>query len=169
MLLWKKLTDLMVTNKLLIGAGAKIVSHDRDGNECSVAIGATETRTSASTMTPEENGKTIFLSSATEFVTTLPKPKAGLKFTFIVAAAPSGASYTVVTNGSANIVKGMVLSADLNAANDGDIETSGGDTITFADGVAVAGDRVDLMCDGTNWFAYGMCTVYNAITITTAA
>lgn len=116
-----------------------------------------------------ESGKTFFLNSATEFVSTLPAPKIGMRFTFIVTAAPSGANYTIVTSGSANIIKGQVLSADLNAATDGDIETAGGDTISFVSAIAVAGDRVDLYCDGTNWFAYGFCTVFNAITITTAS
>jgi hypothetical protein len=55
----------------------------------------------------------------------------------------------------------------LNAASDGDLETSGGDTITLVTAKAVAGDRVELRCDGTNWFAYGFCSVFDAITITT--
>ena len=128
-----------------------------------------EVVTATNVITADESGKTFFLSSATEFVSTLPAPKIGMRFTFVVTAAPSGANYTVVTSGSSNIIKGMVLSADLNAATDGDIETSGGDTISFVSAKAVAGDRVDLLCDGTNWFAYGYCTVFDAITITTAS
>lgn len=128
-----------------------------------------EVVTATNVITADESGKTFFLSSATEFVSTLPAPKIGMRFTFVVTAAPSGANYTVVTSGSSNIIKGMVLSADLNAASDGDIETSGGDTISFVSAKAVAGDRVDLLCDGTNWFAYGFCTVFDAITITTAS
>lgn len=128
-----------------------------------------EVVTATNVITADESGKTFFLSSATEFVSTLPAPKIGMRFTFVVTAAPSGANYTVVTSGSSNIIKGMVLSADLNAASDGDIETSGGDTISFVSAKAVAGDRVDLLCDGTNWFAYGYCTVFDAITITTAS
>lgn len=128
-----------------------------------------EVVTATNVITADESGKTFFLSSATEFVSTLPAPKIGMRFTFVVTAAPSGANYTVVTSGSSNIIKGMVLSADLNAATDGDIETSGGDTISFVSAKAVAGDRVDLLCDGTNWFAYGFCTVFDAITITTAS
>ena len=33
----------------------------------------------------------------------------------------------------------------------------------------VGGDRVDVISDGTNWFAYGFCSVFDAITITTAS
>lgn len=128
-----------------------------------------ETVTATNVITEDESGKTFFLSSATEFVSTLPSPKNGMRFTFIVTAAPSGASYTIVTASSANIIKGAVFSSDLNAASDGDIETSGGDTISFVDAKAVAGDRVELWCDGTNWFAHGFCTAFDAITITTAS
>lgn len=131
--------------------------------------GPAETVTAANTIAAAESGTTFFLSSATEFVSTLPAPAAGLRFTFIVAAAPSGASYTVVTNGSANIILGHVLSSDLNAASDADSETSGGDTISFVDSKAVVGDRVDLECDGTNWFARCSCVAFDAITITTAS
>jgi len=130
---------------------------------------STETVAAANTISADECGKTFFLSSATEFASTLPAPAAGLRFTFIVAAAPSGADYTITTAGSSNIVKGQVYTLDINSATDPDLETSGGDTVSFVDGVAVAGDRVEVFCDGTNWFAYGYCSVYNAITITTAS
>jgi hypothetical protein len=125
--------------------------------------------TAANTITEDESGQTFFLNSATEFASTLPAPKKGMRFTFIVTAAPSGADYTITTSGSSNIIKGAVFSSDLNAASDGDLETTGGDTISFVSAKAVAGDRVELWCDGTNWFAHGYCTVFDAITITTAS
>jgi hypothetical protein len=168
-LLWKKVTDILVTNKLSFGKGAVLEATTLSGTKTPVALGATETRTAATTLTAADNGKTIFLNSATEFATTLPAPAAGLAFTFIVSAAPSGASYTVVSASSANIIKGQVYTVDVNSATDPDFETSGGDTISLVDGKAVAGDRVDVVCDGTNWFAYGFCSVFDAITITTAS
>lgn len=128
-----------------------------------------ETVTATNVITAAESGKTFFLSSATEFVSTLPAAAAGLRYTFVVAAAPSGASYTVVTDSSANIIKGAVYSADLNAASDGDIETSGCDTISFVDAKAVAGDTVEVICDGTNWFARAFCSAFDAVTFTTAS
>ena len=125
--------------------------------------------TATNVITEDESGKTFFLNSATEFVSTLPAPKIGMRFTFIVTAAPAGASYTIVTNGSSNIIKGAVFTSDVNSATDADLETSGGDTISFVDAKAVAGDRVELFCDGTNWFAHAFCTVFDAITISTAS
>jgi len=134
-----------------------------------VVTDATEVVAETNVIAATESGKTMFLNSATEFVSTLPAPAAGLKFSFVVSGAPSGASYTIVTNSSANIIKGQVYSSDLDAAGNADFETSGGDTITLVDGKSVAGDRVDLICDGTNWFAYCFCSVFDAITITTAS
>lgn len=128
-----------------------------------------KTLTEAKTLTVQDSGKTFFLNSTTEFVTTLPKPVIGFEAEFIVTGAPSGASYTIVSDSSANIIKGQVYSSDLNAASDGDFETSGGDTITLVDSKAVAGDRVVLRCDGTNYFAYIFTSVFDAATITTAS
>ena len=129
----------------------------------------TETVAATNVIAATESGSVFFLSHATEFVSTLPAPAAGLHFTFIVANAPETASYTIVTTSSSNIILGQVYTLDVNSATDPDFETSGGDTITFVDSKAVVGDRVDVFCDGTNWFAYGFCSVFDAITITTAS
>jgi hypothetical protein len=113
----------------------------------------------------DENGLTYFLNSATEFVTTLPAPFLGAHYTFIVKAAPSGASYTVVTNGSANIIKGLQNSV---AGDAGDFGTAD-DTISFVDSQAVAGDKVELWSDGTSWFAYAISKVAAGVTFTQAS
>lgn len=124
-----------------------------------------EVVTTTNIITAEESGKTFFLNSATEFVSTLPAPAIGLKYTFIVTGAPSGASYTIVTDSSANIIKGLQNSA---AGDAGDTGTAD-DTITFVDGQAVAGDRVDVISDGTSWFAYARSKVAAGITFTQAS
>lgn len=123
------------------------------------------TLAAASTLTAAQSGTTFFLSSATEFATTLPAPAAGLVYTFIVGAAPSGASYTIVTGSSANIIKGQAVNA---AGAAGDTGTAD-DTISFVDGQAVAGDTVTVISDGTSWFAYGVCAVAAGITFTQAS
>lgn len=128
-------------------------------------LASVTTLTAASTLTTAQSGRTLFLSSATEFVTTLPAPAAGLTYTFIVGAAPSGASYTVVTNASANIIKGQAVNA---AGVAGDTGTAD-DTISFVDGQAVAGDMVTVITDGTSWYAYGVCAVAAGITFTQAS
>ena len=117
-------------------------------------------------LTAAESGKTFFLNSATEFATTLPAPAAGVEFTFIVSAAPSGASYTVVTEGGCQILAGHVLTSGF-ADSGSDVETTAtGTTITFVDGVSVVGDRAHVISDGTSWFASCITAVEAGITIT---
>lgn len=126
---------------------------------------AVRTLTVASVIPAAESGTTYFLNATTEFATTLPLPAPGLTYTFVVTAAPSGASYTIVTSNSANIIVGQQHDAGGAA---GDVGTAD-DTITFVDGQAVAGDRVDLVSDGTKWFAYGFTSVAAGMTFTQAS
>ena len=130
-----------------------------DNSANAVVVSATKAVAAA------ESGSTFFLSSGTEFVSTLPAPAIGLRYTFIVAAAPSGASYTVVTTSSANIIKGIHFSSAGDAGDSGTAD----DTITFVDGQAVAGDRVEVISDGTSWFAYAFSDVAAGITFTQAS
>lgn len=127
---------------------------------------ATEVVSATNVITAAESGKTFFLNSATEFASTLPAPSAGLKYTFIVTAAPSGASYTVVTEGGCQVLGGHVLTSGF-ADSGSDVETTpAGTTITFVDGVSVVGDRAEVISDGTNWFASCITAVEAGITIT---
>lgn len=120
--------------------------------------------TATNVITAAESGKTFFLNSTTEFVSTLPAPAIGLKYSFVVTGAPAAASYTVVTDSAAELIIGRVLcSAD--AAGDTE-NTAGGTTVTFVDGQAVMGDRLDIESDGTNWYCVGICAVAAGITIT---
>lgn len=112
-----------------------------------------------------EAGRTFYLNAAGGFQSTLPAPALGLEFTFIIKAAPSGGSYTIISNGSAQIIVGHTNAAVVGDSDD--VETTlGATTITFVDGVAVMGDRVDIASDGTNWYARGSSSVHGAITFT---
>lgn len=150
----KKVDELLVTKKLTIGSQA-ILEDNRNA----------EILTSTRFVRRDENDKTFYLNSSTEFVTTLPQPFLGASYRFIVMAAPVGASYTVVTAGSANIIKGMQNPA---AAAAGDTGTTD-DTISFVDGQAVAGDMVELWSDGVSWYAQAFSRVAAGITFTTAS
>lgn len=124
-----------------------------------------EDLTATNTLTKEDNGKTLYLNSATEFITTLPAPASGLKFKFICKAAPASASYTIVTSGSANILIGGVTCATADDLGSWDAD---GDTITFVDGQAVVGDWVEVESDGTSWYVSGACFVAEGVTVTKA-
>lgn len=123
-----------------------------------------ETVITTNVITAAESGKTFFLDLAGGFVSTLPAPESGLRFTFIVKTAPTTA-YTIVTSGSANIIKGNANSV---AGDAGDSGTSD-DTISFVAAQSVAGDKVELYSDGTSWFAYAITRVAAGVTFTTAS
>ena len=124
----------------------------------------TTTLTATTTVTAAQSGTTFFLSAGTEFVTTLPAPAVGLNYRFIVGAAPASASYTVVTASSANIMKGFAV----NAAGAAVTPLGDGDTITFVDSQAVAGDSASVVSDGTSWFVTGFAQVAAGVTVTKA-
>jgi hypothetical protein len=130
-----------------------------------VGIVPSEIVAATNVITAAESGTTFFLNSTTEFVSTLPTAALGLNYTFIVSAAPSGASYTVISASSANIIKGNQNSV---AGDAGDFGTAD-DTITFVDGQSVAGDKVYVVSNGTSWFAYAISKVAAGITFTQAS
>jgi hypothetical protein len=142
------------------GTTAEVVLQETSG------VGAAEVVTATNVILAAESGRTFFLNSATEFVSTLPAPALGLNFTFIVAAAPSGASYTIVP-ATGTIIHGVVVSKDLNGATDsGATAGTPVGTITLVDSKSQIGDRVDIVSDGTNWYA--VCVTggnFDAITL----
>ena len=119
-----------------------------------------ETVAATNAITAAESGTTYVLSSATEFESTLPAPAVGLRYKFIIGAAPSGADYTVVTTSGANIIEG---SATVNGAA---VAAVNEDTITFTDGAAAVGDWVEVISDGTSWFVSGQGVAATAIAFT---
>jgi hypothetical protein len=155
------ITDLTaveaVTNGVTATAAEINMAADNSAN--------TEAVITTNPITAAESGKTFFLELATGFVSTLPAPAIGLRYTFVVKTAPSGGSYTVVTTSSANIIKGQQFSSAGDAGDSGTAD----DTITFVDGQSVAGDRVEVISDGTSWFAYAFSDVAAGITFTQAS
>jgi hypothetical protein len=58
-----------------------------------------------------------------------------------------------------------VVCSDGNAGD----TTTGEDTISFKNGVSLAGDFVEVDCDGTNWFVFGYAAAQNAIVFSNAS
>lgn len=119
--------------------------------------------TAANTLTAAECGKIMTLNSATEFASVLPAPSAGCMFKFIVKAAPAGASYTIDTNADANILIGGINELEVDTSDDGPY-TNEADTITLVDGVAVVGDYVEMVSDGTSWYFHGQTNADGGVT-----
>ncbi len=116
--------------------------------------------TAASTLTQAQCGRVMTLNAATEFATTLPAPEAGCFFKFIVAAAPVGTAYTIITPGGGDLVDGTTV------VNGGVIGCVDEDTITFTASAAISGDWVELWSDGTNWYVTGQAFAATGIACT---
>ena len=123
-----------------------------------------ETVTAVKTLTADDSGKTIFINHATGFAITLPAPAAGLWFKFIVNTPPTTGNHTIVTNGTTQkVLKGLIVCATHDDTGD---SSAGGTTLTFVANQAVAGDCVEMICDGTVWYVLGHIKVAEALTIT---
>lgn len=124
------------------------------------------TLAAATTLTYGDSGKTLFLNLAGGFTVTLPKVKAGLEFDFVVKTAPSGANYIINTSDGQPTMYGQVYTTDINSATDPDFNIVAASRFNFVDAVAVVGDSMRMISDGTYWYIRAFCSVYNAETIT---
>lgn len=115
----------------------------------STVVSATESLTAAETLDATDSGKIFFLNLAGGFTTTLPAAAAGSTLKFIVATAPTTAY--IISAGSA-IIHANSVSPEISAAAN---STSGTavTAITLVAAKAQIGDCVDLVSDGTRWFA----------------
>ena len=123
--------------------------------------GASEVLAAATTLTAADSGKTLLLTLAAGFATTLPAPVAGMKFKFVLALGITGAM-TIVTNGGDNIIQGLVIGGGTGAA----IVASDEDTITFVQTAESVGDWVEVESDGTNWWVNGQVAADAGLTFT---
>jgi len=173
-LLKERISDLFVTRFLRLGKNAEIKVTNANGTENTVDLnelvtkldnaGAVETVTATNVITAAESGKTFFLSAAAGFASTLPAPAAGLRYKFVVATSPTSNGYTIATNGSANIIKGGVNELEVDTGDDGPYSAVG-DLITLVANVAVVGDWLEVISDGTSWFLTGQTNADGGVTI----
>lgn len=122
-----------------------------------------EVVTGAKTLTLADHGKTFYLKAAAGAAITLPAPYLGAEFDFVVGSAFATSNWTIVTNGSANIINGSVEVA-------GAVVVAGTeDTVSFVATAETIGDHVKLRSDGTNWMLSGSAALSGGITATTAS
>ena len=124
----------------------------------------TEVVTATNVITAAECGTTFFLTSGTEFASTLPAistVSAGCDFKFIVTAAASGANYTVTTGNTLE----KKIQGFLNMGADAPDACSGEDTVSFVTGDAI-GDWAYFIFDGSNWIVSGSAVTNDLLTCT---
>jgi len=113
--------------------------------------------TADTTLTYSDSGKTILLDAVGEAIT-LPAPKAGVNYKFLVTAAVITSSWTVAATGA--LIYGSVTEAGLVQL------ASAETTITIVFTKAIQGDWFTLESDGVNWYVAGQLSV--AASFTTA-
>jgi len=124
----------------------------------------------AYTLTANDSNKIFMLDLATGFTVTLPQiaiVPLGFEIEFIVKTAPASGTYVVTENTRYDtniIVTNGINELEVDTGNDGPSNT-GHTTITFADGVAIKGDRIKIMSDLTNWYCTGQTKAVSGITL----
>ena len=108
-----------------------------------------------------ESGSIVFcaITGSSDVAITLPTPDAGLYFTFINAATPSGSGDAVITPVATDTIVSM---------SNGDADADGAsnllaDTVTI-EAASIGGERIDVVCDGTYWYAYAHQNAVGSIT-----
>ena len=119
-----------------------------------------ETLTSAATLTAEDSGKVFILNAAAGAQITLPAvaDAAGQNYRFIVGALFATTAWTI--RAASNRIQGGVI------VNSTLVPGADENTITFSASADTVGDFVELKCDGSNWYVFGMGTAAGAITLT---
>ena len=126
------------------------------------SLDTVEVVTTTNVITAAESGRTFVLNSATAFVSTLPTAAAGLRYRFYAGATQvTGGNHTVVCTNNDNTMFGSVTVAGVVVA--GTVEGS----INWVADTMLPGDKVEVFCDGTNWYVSGGAAASGAITFTT--
>ena len=114
-----------------------------------------ENVTAARTLTANDSGKIFTLDQDASFNITLPTAAnagAGWHAKFILTDAGSG-TVKVIPDSSEDTLIGMIASADGAAAESAE---SGVDELIWVASTAAPGDWAELMCDGSNYYVYGV-------------
>ncbi|MHA1167869.1 MAG: hypothetical protein ACTSRU_08620 [Candidatus Hodarchaeales archaeon] len=117
------------------------------------------------TLTHSDSGKTYFLNAAGGFEMTLPSPRGGINFEFIVKTVPTTADYVIGSEADAKIIMGQVITSNVKAPNDAVWEQTGSSQLKFLYPDTRVGDSVEIISDGTYWYVTAFCSSFDAITI----
>jgi len=123
------------------------------GQECRV-----ETIAAARTLNAADSGKVFILSAAAGAAITLPAAKSGTTYKFIVASLFATTNWTIVA--AANVIEGgAIVNSAFVAADDEN-------TISLVASAETIGDFVELISDGSKWYASGVGAAAGSITFT---
>ena len=120
----------------------------------------TEILTATKVLIPNDCGRLFFLDAAAGFTVTLPSiadAGKGWACKFVVKTAVTSNGY-IVTEKTADdtdkIVTNGINELEVDTSSDGPYN-AGHTTVTLVHSVAIQGDNVEFVCDGTNWYCKG--------------
>lgn len=135
-----------------------------------------ETVSSDKTIGDAETGEVYFIDvSSNSVVVTLPKPRAGMYFKFIMAVASHGQAtndFTLTTHDSTCDIQGPLVTGNSGAVEIGGypaaIEQAGTSIsriiLDSSEGAIGAGDYLECVSDGTDWYVSGVLAEGNKAT-----
>ena len=135
------------------GPGSKIGSH-ANWQVGEYIFSMNNAAASSHSLDMGDSGKTFLVSSTVVRTITLPSPKAGVSYKFIVT--DSTAVSTLAATGA--LLKGSVVA-------DNDTDSMAGTTISFTADLVV-GDHLELISDGTYWYVSGHTAHATGFTVT---
>ena len=161
-----KVTSLYIGS----GAGTQVVATVDEINQAADLSFKGEILTSSTeAVTAADNGKIFFLDRALGIDVTLPTLSTvfkGWHCEFFVKTAPSGGTYKIEEETGTDTDKMYAYSKEGVIADtvDHPSDTTHTDA-TFADGVAIRGDRMVVETDGVLWFVQGYAAATGGITL----
>jgi hypothetical protein len=127
----------------------------------------TSSLTSATkSITAAESGTLFFLNRAGGIQIKLPTPENGLFYEFYVATAPTTA-YTITSTSNGDTASDKIHGNQVVSENGTTADSTNGtavDVISFVANQASVGDYVQVVCDGTLWYAYATTRLVAGLT-----
>ncbi len=152
------------------GAEAQINATPAEINQGADMSVKGETLVDDETAAATDNGKTFFMSHATEFDITLPLLSTVVKgwhCKVIIGLTPSGANYRILEHGSdsGKITCNGISESETDTGDDAEYNAAG-TTLTIASGAGLLGDWVDIYTNGIFWFVTGHAAADGGIAVT---
>jgi len=129
-----------------------------------------ETLTAIKSLILNDCGKLFFLDAAAGFVITLPSIAAvgaGWRCDFIVKTAVTSNGYVITEKTTADtnkIITNGIHELEVDTSDDGPYN-AGHTTITLVHNIAIPGDRLSIVCDGTSWHCEGHTNADGGVTL----
>ena len=128
-------------------------------NDVTRIFNKTEILTSGTTLVGADSGKVIFLNATGGGTVTLPALKLGASFKFIIGSTEPTTNW-IIDSAEGDNIDGILV------VNGASVAAAEEDQINFVASTALAGDYIELECDGSNWFVNGVGSASGSITAT---